>query len=185
MLVRLFDIVISIMVLFVFWPLLLVIYIILIFHIKSPVFIQERVGKKERLFLLIKFRTMKVGTVGVATHLVNTDSVTYFGRILRKLKLDELPQLLNVIRGDMSLVGPRPCLPNQIDVINKRRKLNVFKVRPGITGLSQINDIDMSKPVVLAKTDSLMIENYNIKSYFKILYYTAIGKGIGDRIVEK
>ena len=89
---------------------------------------------------------MKVNTPSMASHLIHKKSVTKFGKIIRLLKLDELPQLINVINGDMSLVGPRPCLFNQYELIELREKYKVFTVKPGITGLSQIKGIDMSKP---------------------------------------
>ena len=98
------------------------------------------------------------------------------------MKLDELPQLINVIRGDMSLVGPRPCLLNQLELIELREKYKIFRVKPGITGLSQINGIDMSNPKKLAETDLFMISKINQKNYFKYLLLTFIGKGFGDKV---
>ena len=125
---------------------------------------------------------MKVNTPSIASHLINKTSVTRFGRIIRLLKLDELPQLINVIRGDMSLVGPRPCLLNQLELIELREKYKIFRVKPGITGLSQINGIDMSNPKKLAETDLFMISKINQKNYFKYLLLTFIGKGFGDKV---
>ena len=116
------------------------------------------------------------------SHLVDAAAVTSFGRFLRKTKLDELPQLLNVVIGQMSLVGPRPCLPNQKELIAERMKRDVFAVRPGITGLAQINDIDMSTPRKLSKYDQLMIKNMNLRLYFRLILDTALGKGRGDRV---
>ena len=130
----------------------------------------------------MKFRTMKVGTQSVATHLASSSSITSFGNFLRKSKLDELPQLINVIKGDMSLVGPRPNLFNQKELINERSLLGVYKVLPGITGLAQINNIDMSEPEKLAKIDANMIENMSIKTYFRYIVLTGLGKGSGDAI---
>ncbi|WP_420229165.1 hybrid nucleoside-diphosphate sugar epimerase/sugar transferase [Psychrobacter sp. ER1] len=117
----------------------------------SPLFIQERVGKDQKPFKLIKFRTMKVSTESVASHLVDNTSVTKLGKVLRKTKLDELPQLINVLKGEMSLVGPRPNLFNQKDLIKARDEMRVYDVLPGITGLSQLSGIDMSTPERLAK----------------------------------
>ena len=124
---------------FVIWIHSLIIYLQ---DRKSPIFIQKRVGKKKKLFYLIKFRTMRVGTASVATHLSSKNSITFLGKILRKTKLDELPQLWNVMIGDMSIVGPRPCLINQEELIKEREKLGIFNVLPGVTGLAQINSYD-------------------------------------------
>src|SRR5690606_28614734 len=110
--------------------------------VKSAIFTQVRVGKNMRPFTLIKFRTMKMDTLSVASHLAPIDSITKLGKFLRKTKLDELPQLFNVIKGDMSLVGPRPNLFNQEELIAEREKLGVYDVRPGITGKAQIMNID-------------------------------------------
>ena len=96
--------------------------------------------------------------------------------------MDELPQLWNVLKGDMSLVGPRPCLETQHELIEERSKRNVFSVRPGITGLAQVNDIDMSTPELLAETDAKMIASFSVKQYFYLIFLTLTGKGSGDRI---
>jgi lipopolysaccharide/colanic/teichoic acid biosynthesis glycosyltransferase len=125
---------------------------------------------------------MYIDTLSVATHLADKDSITKFGKFLRKSKLDELPQLWNVLIGDMSLVGPRPNLYNQVDLIYEREKLGVYNVRPGITGLAQINKIDMSTPQLLAETDQEMISQLSIFTYFKYILLTIIGNGMGDRI---
>jgi len=148
----------------------------------SPLFIQERVGKDQKPFKLIKFRTMKVTTESVASHLVDNTSITKLGKILRKTKLDELPQLVNVLKGEMSLVGPRPNLFNQEDLIKARADQGVYDVLPGITGLAQLSGIDMSTPERLAKKDKEMIDNMNLKSYFSYIIGTALGKGSGDAV---
>ena len=125
---------------------------------------------------------MHVNAPSVATHLASSSSITRFGSFLRKSKLDELPQLWNVLVGDMSLVGPRPNLFNQEELIEERSSRGVYSIRPGITGLAQINKIDMSTPQLLAETDARMIQNLNILSYFKYIIFTIFGKGFGDRI---
>ena len=153
----------------------------------SPFFIQKRVGKNKKSFYLYKFRTMLPGTASVATHLVNSSSITRLGGYMRKLKLDELPQLVNVLKGDMSLVGPRPCLPSQKELIAVRDQNKVFDVKAGITGLAQLKGIDMSTPVLLAKTDAEMIRTLNISTYLSYILKTALGGGRGDRVknIEK
>ena len=125
---------------------------------------------------------MKINTPSIASHMINKRSVTRCGRILRVLKLDELPQLINVLRGEMSLIGPRPCLFNQDELIKEREKYNIFFVKPGITGLAQIKGIDMSNPQKLALIDREMIIRYSQINYFKFLFLTFFGKGIGDKI---
>lgn len=135
-------------------------------------------------FRLMKFRSMHVNAPSVATHLANASSITPFGSFLRKSKLDELPQLWNVFVGDMSLVGPRPNLFNQEELIQERDSRGVYSIRPGITGLAQINKIDMSAPYILAETDAKMIQKLNACAYFKYIFLTVFGRGFGDRIVK-
>lgn len=180
--IRVFDLVFSLLGLLFGFPVLLLLVLIGLFDTGSPIFRQERVGRNKKLFTLVKFRTMRKDTASVATHLASSSSITKFGHFLRKTKLDELPQLWNVLKGDMSLVGPRPCLPNQLELIAERDHRDVFTVRPGITGLAQVNEIDMSTPELLAKTDEQMIETLNFKNYFSYIFQTALGKGSGDRI---
>lgn len=180
--IRIFDMLFSLIGLIVASPLLLILYVVGLFDTGSPMFMQIRVGRHQRPFTLIKFRTMKVDTVSVATHLVNTTSVTSIGHWLRKTKLDELPQLFNVLTGDMSLVGPRPGLFNQVELTQARDAKNVYAVRPGITGLAQINNIDMSVPELLAKTDKEMIDTFTIRRYFIYIFLTLTGKGSGDKV---
>ena len=166
------------------FPILLVIYVLGFLDTGSPLFVQERVGRNKRPFALVKFRTMKLETKSVASHLTSASSVTKTGSILRRTKLDELPQLWNVVKGDMSLVGPRPNLFNQKELIFEREILGVYKVRPGITGLAQINDIDMSTPRLLAETDAKMIQSMTVSAYFGYIFKTVLGAGSGDRVGE-
>lgn len=166
-------------------PLLLILFIAGWRDTGSPLFRQVRVGKNKLPFTLVKFRTMRPDTISVATHLADVSSITPFGRLLRKTKLDELPQLWNVLLGDMSLVGPRPCLPNQLELIEERTQRGVFNVRPGITGLAQINDIDMSTPALLAETDAQMLKTLSARTYLRYIVLTVLGRGAGDRVREK
>ncbi len=163
-------------------PLIALIALIGLFDTGSPLFLQQRVGKNQRPFTLIKFRTMRKDTASVATHEVSRDAITPLGQFLRKTKLDELPQLLNVIKGEMSLVGPRPCLFNQQELIDERQQRGVYSVLPGVTGLAQVNDIDMSDPPKLAQWDQRMIETFSLGEYFRYLFLTVAGKGQGDRV---
>ena len=179
---RVFDFLFSFFGLLFGFPVFLVILLIGLFDTGSPLFVQERVGRRERPFKLVKFRTMRCDTASVASHLADASAITPFGRFLRRTKLDELPQLWNVLRGDMSLVGPRPNLFNQEDLINARKAENVYGVRPGITGLAQIKSIDMSKPDLLAETDAEMISTMSVANYFKYIFLTFVGKGQGDRV---
>jgi O-antigen biosynthesis protein WbqP len=128
---------------------------------------------------------MRPDTASVATHLADASAITRFGHFLRRTKLDELPQLWNVLKGDMSLVGPRPCLFNQKELITERAQRGVFNYRPGITGLAQIQGIDMSTPELLAKTDAEMLKRLDLVSYFQFIFLTVLGKGSGDRVREK
>ena len=183
--IRLFDFVFSLVGLVVGFPVLLVLTLIGLFDTGSPIFRQVRVGRHQKPFTLVKFRTMRVDTASVATHLANSASITRFGHFLRKTKLDELPQLWNVLKGDMSLVGPRPGLFNQEELTAERATRGVFDVRPGITGLAQVSDIDMSTPALLAETDQKMIRSLTLVDYFKYIFMTVAGKGAGDRVVKR
>lgn len=179
---RVFDIFFSAFGLIIGFPLLLVLYIIGLFDTSSPIFRQQRVGRRLQPFTLVKFRTMKVDTASVASHLASTSSITKFGHFLRRTKLDELPQLWNVLKGEMSLVGPRPCLFNQQELIQEREARGIYNVRPGVTGLAQVNDIDMSTPKLLAETDAKMLVTLSVKNYFRYIFMTVVGKGSGDRV---
>ena len=179
---RLFDLIISIFLLIILSPIYLLIYVFCFLESGKPIFKQTRVGRNKIPFIMYKFRTMKNNTPSLASHLIRKESVTKLGKIIRHLKLDELPQLINVIKGDMSLIGPRPCLFNQEELIHFRTKYNVFDFLPGITGLAQIKKIDMSEPEKLAKIDNKMSKKLNIFYYFKLLFLTFLGKGLGDKV---
>lgn len=179
---RFFDFIFSFFGILCLWPIGIILYIIGLFDTGSPIFVQERVGKNKKPFKLIKFRTMDVNTKSVASHLASEAQITKFGAFLRKSKLDELPQLINVFLGDMSLVGARPCLFNQTELIEEREKRGVFNHLPGITGLGQINNVDMSTPKKLAELDAKMYETLTIVDYFKYILATVTGSGQGDAV---
>ncbi|WP_217544236.1 sugar transferase [Vibrio metschnikovii] len=180
--IRLLDFLAAFFGLLFLWPVLLVVTIIGLFDTGSPIFVQERVGRNKKPFKLVKLRTMSVDTQSVASHLASTSSITKFGAFLRKTKIDELPQLINVLKGEMSLVGPRPNLFNQEELIKEREALGVYNVLPGITGLAQVQNIDMSTPALLAQTDREMIDTLTITNYFKYIIMTVTGSGSGDAV---
>ncbi|MCG9657259.1 sugar transferase [Vibrio mediterranei] len=179
---RILDFLLATVGLIVTFPILVIVTIVGYFDTGSPIFIQERVGRNKKPFKLVKFRTMSVDTASVASHLASRASITKMGAFLRKTKLDELPQLINVVKGEMSLVGPRPNLFNQQQLIEEREKLAIYDALPGITGLAQISNIDMSTPELLAKTDREMLDKLNLSLYFRYIIATATGKGAGDRV---
>ena len=185
MIIRALDILFAAVGMLLLSPLLFFILVLGWIDTRSPLFQQERVGKDQSSFTLLKFRTMRPDTDSVASHLADASAITPFGRFLRRTKLDELPQLWNVLLGDMSLVGPRPCLFNQKNLIVERAARGVFDVRPGITGLAQIQGVDMSTPALLAKTDAAMLGKMSLFDYFRYIFLTILGKGAGDRVVVK
>lgn len=179
---RVLDIAFSFLGLILSAPLLAIIYVIGVFDTGAPVFRQVRVGYEKQPFVLIKFRTMKRSAPCVASHLADISQITLIGSFLRRTKLDELPQLWNVLVGEMSIVGPRPCLFNQVELIKEREQLGVFKARPGITGMAQVNNVDMSTPKLLSEMDAVMLKTLNVRTYFKYIIMTVCGKGVGDGV---
>lgn len=150
----------------------------------SPVFIQERVGQNKEPIRVMKLRTMHHATGDLPSHEVSEARVTRVGKFLRRVKVDELPQLWNVLRGDMSFVGPRPCLPSQHEVIEERDARGVLALRPGITGPSQLAGIDMSTPIELAESDARYIGSFSPAVDFGYVLQTAVGRGSGDAVVR-
>ena len=185
MIIRFLDIVLACVGLIFALPLMALLYLVGLFDTGAPLFLQVRVGRFKKPFTLVKFRTMRPGTQSVATHLANSAAVTPLGAFLRRTKLDELPQLWNVLKGEMSLVGPRPCLSNQTELMKERAYRGVCAARPGITGLAQINGIDMSTPRLLAETDARMLQNLSVAMYFRYIFKTVAGAGRGDRIRQE
>ena len=182
--IRTLDFIFALLGLVFGFPILVILFMVGLFDTGSPIFRQERVGRNKRPFTLVKFRTMRKNTTSVATHLVSASAITPFGHFLRSTKLDELPQLWNVLKGEMSLVGPRPGLVNQEELTAARDLKGVFAVRPGITGLAQVNEIDMSTPELLARTDLEMIRTMSLVNYLKYILMTVTGSGSGDRVTK-
>ncbi|MGX8009116.1 sugar transferase [Mesorhizobium sp. ORM8.1] len=170
---RVLDLAIAAPVLLVTAPALLV--AMLAIRATSPgpaIFSQVRVGRDGALFVCRKLRTMHRETPSLPTHQAPANSVTAIGKVLRATKIDELPQLWNVLKGEMSLVGPRPCLPTQTELIERRRQLGVLTALPGITGLAQIKGIDMSDPKLCAETDAAYLKAASMGLDLKILLGT-------------
>ena len=181
---RLFDLALAMLLLLPSILLCLVLLpIIIADHKTTPIFVQTRVGQFGTKFSIFKLRTMNKSTKSIASHLASSDSVTNLGRILRHLKIDELPQLVNVLFGQMSFIGPRPCLESQIELIALRSALGVSVLKPGITGFSQIAGLDMSDPESLAKCDSTYLMPWSLKTDLLILLKTIAGSGQGDAIL--
>ena len=178
---RLLDIVFSSLGLVAASPLLLASAIAIRLQSPGPVlFRQYRVGRNREPFTCLKLRTMRTGTKIGPSHEVGAATITSIGRLLRRSKLDELPQLWNVLTGDMSLVGPRPCLPSQRELISERQLRGLHRVRPGVTGPSQLAGVDMSEPVRLATLDAEWLRMMSVRAYLRILWLTVLGGGSGD-----
>ena len=170
--IRIFDFLISLFGLILLSPLLIILSTVGLLKNGYPIFKQTRLGVNQKKFSIYKFRTMYLNTLSVPSHLVKHSSITPFGYFLRHTKMDELPQLFNVLFGNMSLVGPRPCMTNQKKLILERKKKGVFLVKPGITGLAQIKGITMKNPLLLTKTDQKMIKDLNLYNYFYYIFRT-------------
>lgn len=179
---RTVDIAFALAVLIVFPWLLLAIWLAVKLTSPGPgLFVQDRVGRHQQVFRCYKFRTMRTGTENAASHMVSRDAATPVGRFLRRVKLDELPQVINLLRGELSLVGPRPSLPSQTELIAARAARGVFSMLPGITGWAQINDVDMSDPDRLARFDQQYFFRRSLIFDMRILLDTFLGKGRADR----
>ncbi len=167
-------------------PLMLVLMFAIFLDSGSPtLFQQDRVGKNRKVFTCFKLRTMPQSTANVASHQLPDVEMTKLGRFLRRFKLDELPQLVNVLLGQMSLVGPRPCLPTQSQLIELRSAKHIFDLRPGITGLAQINDVDMSDPVRLVSFEEKYLAQSTLVMDFRILTATLTGSGMQTDAAQK
>jgi lipopolysaccharide/colanic/teichoic acid biosynthesis glycosyltransferase len=180
---RILDIAFAFFVIVVLWWALLGAWLAVKFTSPGPgIFAQQRVGKGGLPFTCYKFRTMSLGTKEAGTHEVTADSVTAVGRFLRKTKIDELPQVWNILKNELSLVGPRPCLPVQRELVAARSDLGVLDELGGITGWAQIQNVDMSDPDRLAKLDAEYLALRTIPLDLKIILATAIGRGQGDKV---
>ena len=180
---RIFDIVLASIGLVCASPIILACVVAIRATSPGPaIFRQKRVGRDERVFTCLKLRTMYRDTRDAPSHETSVSAVTPVGTHLRRYKLDELPQLWNVLRGDMSFVGPRPCLPSQTTLIACRREYGLHRVRPGITGVSQIAGIDMSDPERLAASDAAYLSQMSLGKDLRLILATALGSGQGDRV---
>lgn len=180
---RAIDLLFALVALLLLWWFLVIVWISV--RVTSPgpgIFSQERVGQYGKSFTCYKFRTMRKGTKTTATHEASTANITAIGGFLRKYKIDELPQIINIFRNEMSLVGPRPCLPIQTQVIKARRDSGVLEIKGGITGYAQIKDIDMSHPRRLAEADAYYLAARTLPLDIMIILRTAKGAGRGDRV---
>ena len=185
---RLLDILLSVCLIIVTFPFMLIAMIaIKIEDPKGPViFKQTRVGKEKKEFKIYKFRSMWTETPDVPTHLLNNPNqfITKTGAFLRKTSIDEVPQLWNILKGDMSFVGPRPSLFSQKDLIEERDKLNVYSVRPGLTGLAQVRGRDELPILVKAAYDGEYIEKMSFKLDVNLFFRTFISVVKSEGIVE-
>jgi O-antigen biosynthesis protein WbqP len=177
---RTFDFLAAAAGLAVFWP--VVLCAMLAVRLNSPgpaIFAQTRIGRFGQPFICFKLRTMWTNTANLPSHEVGVASLTSIGGFLRRSKLDELPQLYNVLRGEMSLVGPRPCLPTQTALITARQHHRALDVRPGITGLAQVQGVDMSDPERLAQLDGVYVGTRSFTGDLMLIGRTVTGSGLG------
>ena len=172
-----FDFAASFLIVVVLIPLLLILMLAIRAESKgSPIFVQKRLGIDKKPFNCLKLRTMYLTAPEVSFHQLPPNYITKLGHFLRKSKLDELPQLINVLRGDMSLVGPRPCLPSQDILIRERDELNVFQIKPGITGLAQIQGVGTEDASEQARLDKEYISTLSFLGDIKIFLITICGR---------
>lgn len=182
------DFLISLIALVILSPIFLIIALWIKLNSKGPVFFrQKRIGKNKELFEIYKFRSMRTDTPSdMPTHLLNDpdEFITSSGKFLRKTSLDELPQLINIIKGDMAIIGPRPALWNQYDLIEERDKYGANDVRPGLTGWAQINGRDELEIPVKAKLDGDYVQNISILFDLKCFFGTITSVLRSDGVVE-
>ncbi|MCD8909796.1 sugar transferase [Staphylococcus gallinarum] len=171
---RIFDIVSSLYAIIIFFPIIILVSVFIKLESKGPIiFKQKRPGINNRLFNIYKFRSMRIDTPNVATDKLDpSDYITKTGKFIRKTSLDELPQLFNIIKGDMSVVGPRPALYNQYELIDKRTSENIHLVKPGLTGLAQVMGRDDNTDDQKVQYDKFYVENQSFKLDLYIIYKT-------------
>ncbi len=185
---RILDFVLSLIGLIALLPFFLIFAIIIKIESRGPIFFkQERIGKNKKIFKIYKFRTMRTDTPkDMPTHMLkNADAyITKFGKFMRKTSIDELPQLINILKGEMTIIGPRPALWNQEDLIEERDKYNVNSVKPGLTGWAQVNGRDELEIPIKAKFDGEYIRKISFVFDIKIFLKTIIKVFKHDGIVE-
>ncbi|APM41313.1 sugar transferase [Clostridium kluyveri] len=184
---RVFDIAASLILLILLSPIFFILAIIIKLDSKGSIFFtQMRIGRDNKLFKFYKFRTMMVGTPNVATEKLKDSKnyVTRSGKVLRKTSLDELPQLINIFKGDMAFIGPRPALYNQYELKELRTKAGVHKLLPGLTGWAQVNGRDMLNDEMKTAYDKYYLINKSLKFDFKILVRTVFKVFRCDGVVD-
>ena len=185
---RFYDFILAIVGLIVLSPIFLIIILLIKIDSKGPIlFKQKRIGRNKKHFLILKFRTMRTDTPrDTPTHmLINPEKwITKSGKFLRKTSLDELPQIINILIGDMSIIGPRPALWNQFDLVEERDKYNVNKLYPGLTGYAQIHGRDQLLIHEKAKLDGYYLEHISLWLDVKIFFGTLLSIIKSDGIVE-
>lgn len=182
-----FDFISSLVGIIIFSPVLLLLTITIKTTSPGPIlFRQRRIGKDNQEFIIYKFRTMRIDTPNVATHLLKNPEqyITPIGKFMRKTSLDELPQLFNILKGEMSVVGPRPALYNQYDLIEMRTNANVHTVRPGLTGLAQISGRDELENEQKVYFDQQYVQQQSFSFDLKIIFLTVIKVFKSEGVVE-
>jgi O-antigen biosynthesis protein WbqP len=183
---RVFDFMVGFILLVILLPVMMIIAAVIILIDGAPViFKQTRIGRQKQTFSCYKFRTMVIGTGDHPSHSVSKSAITKLGGFLRRFKLDELPQLVNVVLGNMSLVGPRPCLPTQELLMKLREQEGIFALLPGVTGYAQVRDIDMSRPEELVECEKIYLIKQTLLLDVQILFATVAGNGLKTDAAQK
>ena len=184
---RTFDFIMSLLAIICLSPIIIIVSLIIKFTSEGPIlFKQRRIGKDNKEFNIYKFRTMRVDTPNVATHLLENPEqyITAIGKFMRKTSLDELPQLFNILKGEMSIVGPRPALYNQLDLRDMRTEVGVHKLVPGLTGWAQINGRDEIPLDIKVGLDKEYLDKKSFWFDIKIIFLTAIKVVKSDGVQE-